>query len=328
MKNSITRTFKYTFTKTHRLIAVTATLTLFLTLMAFMAGCNNESNNSRIIVADARTTHHLNLYVAYELGFFTERGLDVEIIQVDDLSAARDLVVSGGADVFWTCPTVAIAAIANGAPLQTIAQVKAPCTSVLLVPEDSPIQTLADLDGKDIAGASPTCEAVISLDLAANEAGASFNLQNMSGGAAIAALQAGAIDGAILEEPQASIAELAGFKVLFREVAESVPCRTINASNSAISNNADNLIKFIQAVDEANSVILADPIAENIVDIAVEYTGAPSEAVIHGNHLLLFDTKILSDGLFMLADELVNMGDISENPRYNMFADIFRGITW
>ncbi|MDR1625197.1 MAG: ABC transporter substrate-binding protein, partial [Spirochaetia bacterium] len=32
-----------------------------------------------VIVADANSTHHLNLYVAYEKGLFKKRGLDVEI---------------------------------------------------------------------------------------------------------------------------------------------------------------------------------------------------------------------------------------------------------
>lgn len=84
--------------------------------------------------------------------------------------------------MFWTCPTTAIAAIANGAPIKTIAQVKKPCTSVLLVPADSDIKELSDLKGKNIAGISPTCEAVISLTVAARNAGGDFNLQNLAGG--------------------------------------------------------------------------------------------------------------------------------------------------
>ena len=176
-----------------RFIAIALALTL---LSAVLAGCSQGSRTTgngtetendagleptKIVVADARTTHHLNLYVAQELGFFEKYGLDVEIIAVDDNAAARDLVVSGGADVFWSCPTVAIAAVANGAAIRSIAQVKKPCTSVLVVPPDSAITTLADLHGAEIAGISPTCEAVISLTVAARSEGAEFNLQRLAG---------------------------------------------------------------------------------------------------------------------------------------------------
>ena len=247
---------------------------------------------------------------------------------MDDNAAARDLAVSGAADVFWSCPTVAIAAIANGAPLKIISQVKVPCTSVLVVPQNSPITRLADLNGKEIAGISPTCEAVISLTVAARNAGAVFNLNRLAGGPAISALQAGRVDGAILEEPHTSIAELEGFKVLFREVSSSIPCRTINASNRFLSSNVEALKNLIKAVDEANTIILANPTAENIVSIAVKYTGAPQAAIIHGNHRLGFRTTLAVDGLIALGNELLSNNDIRKNPGDRLFAEAFKGITW
>jgi NitT/TauT family transport system substrate-binding protein len=282
----------------------------------------------KIIVADANTTHHLNLYVAKELGIFDKYGLDVVIENVADNAAARDLVVSGGADVFWSCPTVAIAAIANGAPFKSIAQVKRPCTSVLVVGPDSPIKAFSDLKGKEIAGISPTCEAVISLTVKANEADGSFNLQRLAGGPAIAALDSKSVDGAILEEPHVSIAELKGYKVVFPDVSANIPCRTINASDRILSSNADELKTFVKAVDEANKVILSNPIADNIVDIAARYTGAPKEAIIHGNDRLKFTITFDRSGITELGDELVKLGNIKENPKDRLFAEAFRGITW
>jgi NitT/TauT family transport system substrate-binding protein len=317
--------------KKYRIIEIVAAA--FVLSLSFAVAANSQKTaaqpkKTKIVVADAKTTHHLNLYAAKELGLFEKYNLDVQIAAVDDNAAARDLVVSGGADVFWTCPTVAIAAIANGAPIKTIAQVKKPCTSVLLVPQSSTIVKLADLKGKNIAGISPTCEAVISLASAAKKAGAAFNLQRLAGGPSIAALEGGRVDGAILEEPQASIAELAGFKVLFRDVSANIPCRTINASDRALSANAEALKNFIKAVDEANTIILSNPTADNIVKIAVDYTGAPREAIIHGNNRLKFGTKLEVQGLKLLGDELIAEKNIKENPGDKMFASQFKGITW
>ncbi|HSW35049.1 MAG TPA: ABC transporter substrate-binding protein [Candidatus Limnocylindrales bacterium] len=309
-------------------------MVVLILLAGVLAGCAPAAQPpqpdglTRIVVADAPTTHHLNLYVAQEKGLFAKYGLEVEIISVESLSAARDAVVTGAADVFWSCPTVAIAAIAGGAPIRTIAQVKTPCTSVLLVPGDSPIQDYQDLAGKTIAGISPSCEAVIAISNAARKAGVEFNLVTLAGGAAIAALEAGQIDGAILEEPHASIAELAGFRVLFREAAEAIPCRTINARTAFITDNADALRSMIRALDEANAIINADPVADDIVAIAVVPTGAPREAIIHGNPRLIFTTRLDEEGLCRLGDELVELGHIEECPSDYMYAPEFRGITW
>jgi len=308
-----------------------------LSLFAF--GCKEKAKQSesnaapeptvtKILVADAKTTHHLNLYVAKELGLFEKKNLDVEIKEVDDNAASRDLVVSGGADVFWSCPTVAIAAIANGAPIKMVSQVKKPCTSVLVVTEKSPIKKLSDLNGKEVAGISPTCEAVISLSVAAKAAGAKFNLQRLAGGPAIAALEGGKVAAAILEEPHVSIAELAGHKVLFPDVSAAIPCRTINASDKFLAANADALKDFISAVDEANKIILADPKAENIVKIAAKYTGAPEAAIAHGNDRLKFRIALDVEGLKKLGDELLKENNIKENPGDKLFAGEFKGITW
>jgi len=310
-------------------------------LIGTLAGCqtssgqdeqvNNASDDKeafKIIVADASTTHHLNLYVAQELGLFEKYNLDVQIESVEDNTAARDLVVSGKADVFWSCPTVAIAAVANGAPIKAISQVKRPCTSVLVVPQDSPITELSDLDGKNIAGISPTCEAVISITLAAEEAGANFLLERLAGGPAIVALESGAVDGAILEEPHVSIAELAGYKVLFPTISENIPCRTINASDNILASNSAELQDFIKAINEANEKILANPTADDIVEIAVKYTGAPEEAIRHGNDRLKFQIELDVEGLIQLGEELVKTGNIKENPGDTIFSDSFKGITW
>jgi NitT/TauT family transport system substrate-binding protein len=310
------------------------TITSILISVFILAGCPPAEQVQeieapvRIIVADAPTTHHLNLYVAQAKGLFEKYGLDVEIKPVESLAAARDLVVAGGADVFWSCPTIAIAAIAGGAPIRTIAQVKIPCTSVLLVPADSPIRDYKDLEGKTIAGISPACEAVIAVRSAAREVGVEFNLVTLAGGPAIAALEAGRIDGAILEEPHASIAELKGFRVMFREAAEAIPCRTINARTGFIAENADALRRMIKAIDEANDLINANPTADDIVEIAHVPTGAPKDAIIHGNPRLIFTTRLDEEGLCKLGDELVRMGHIRECPSDFMFAPEFRGITW
>jgi NitT/TauT family transport system substrate-binding protein len=293
-----------------------------------IATARKDEPTAKIIVSDAKTTHHLNLYVAQELGLFKKHNLDVSIIDAKELSAARDAVVSGQADVFWSCPTVAIAAVANGAPIKVISQVKTPCTSVLVVKKDSPIKEWKDLKGKHIAGISPTCEAVIAYEKKARENGGEYILEKLAGGPAIAALEAGKVDGAILEEPHVSIAELKGYKVVLRDAASQVPCRTINARTGYLKENSAALKRFIEAIKEANAIILKDPTGKQVVEIAKKYTGAPEEAIKHGNGRLKFTTVIQEKGLKALGDELVAQKNIKENPGDKLYAAEFKGVTW
>lgn len=293
-----------------------------------IATANKDVAPAKIVVADAKTTHHLNLYVAQELGLFKKHNLDVSIVDAKELAAARDAVVSGRADVFWSCPTVAIAAVANGAPIKVISQVKTPCTSVLVVRKDSPIKTWKDLKGKHIAGISPTCEAVIAYEKKARENGGEYILEKLAGGPAIAALEAGKVDGAILEEPHVSIAELKGFKVVLRDAASQVPCRTINARTGYLKENSAALKRFIEAIGEANTIILKNPNSKQVVDIAIKYTGAPADAIKHGNGRLKFTTVIQEKGLDALAAELVALKNIKEKPGDKLYALEFKGITW
>lgn len=303
--------------------------------IALLAGCGATVPNvgddtiPHLIVADAIAGAHLNLYVAYELGLFEQHGITVEILTLDTNAGARDLVATGHADIFLSCPTVAIAAIANGAPISTIAQVKSPCTSALSVPPDSEIRTLADLQGLLISGVSPACEAIITFTKAmSQESLLDFELTTMSSGAALVALQAGQLDGAILEEPHTTIAELNGFIRMFDYLTEGIPCRTVNARNLMINSNPDAILAFVAALDEANAIIMADPTAANVVEIGAYYTGAPVEAVALANQRFGFDVALQTEGLIMLADVLVELGDIRENPYENMFANALKGVTW
>lgn len=303
-------------------------LVVFAFGLVFTSGDLTARAGTKIIVADTPTTHHLNLYVAKEKGLFAKRGIDVEIQEVKDPSAARDAVITKAADVYWACPTVNIAAIAGGAPLKFIAQVKKPCTSVLAVSKDSPIKEFKDLDGKTIAGLSPTCCAVIYINKKAKQEKASFNLVKLAGGPAIAALDAKQVDGAILEEPHASIAELKGYKTLFREAMRDTTCRTINVREDFLAGNVETLKRFIQAVDEANTLILKNPVANDIVAIAVKFTRAPEEAIRHGNHRLGFTIKLTTDVHHSLGEALIEQGVIKTNPLPGAFAQEFKGITW
>jgi NitT/TauT family transport system substrate-binding protein len=302
----------------------------------------------KIIVADANSTHHLNLYVAYEKGLFKKRGLDVEIKQTSSGVAA---VVGGEADIVFNCPTGVITPIAKGQNITIIAQVKIPCTSVLVVPKNAPFKKPADLKGLQLAGLSNTCCAVIAIrDTLKQKFGTEFTLTALAPGAALAALESNAVAGAILEEPFVAEALLlkdaAGqpkYKTIFdghsdadgdgrvdpNLAGENPPCRTINANKDFVRTRTEEAKAFIEAIDEADKLIRSNPTADDIVAIAQKYVPNVSrQAIINSNPKLGFQIRLDTKGLTGYAQALVNQGTIEKNPGDALFAPEFKGITW
>jgi NitT/TauT family transport system substrate-binding protein len=322
---------------------------LALTSLALpLTASGGAGEDGKIIVADANSTHHLNLYVAFEKGLFKKRGLNVEIRQTNSGVAA---VVGGEADIVFNCPTAVITPIAKGQNITIIAQVKIPCTSVLVVPVTAPFRNPGDLKGQQLAGLSNTCCAVIAIRDALKERfNIEFILTALAPGAALAALEGNAVKGAILEEPFVAEALLlkdsAGrpkYKTLFdgrsdadgdgkiepNLAGENPPCRTVNANKNFVENRTRDAKTFIEAIDEADTLIRKNPAADDIVAIAQKYVPNVSrQAIVNSNPKLGFQIRLDTKGLKGYAQALVNQGTIDRNPGDALFAPEFKGITW
>jgi NitT/TauT family transport system substrate-binding protein len=333
-----------------RLSGILAAALLFvaaLTPVFARPGSESAAQSRRIVVADANSTHHLNLYVAYEKGLFAKRGLDVVIEQT---SAGVAAVVGGEADIVFNCPTGVMTPIATGQNITIISQVKIPCTSVLVVPVNAPRQNPQDVRGWQIAGLSTTCCAVIAIrDALREQYNTEFELVTLAPGAALAALEAGSVRGAILEEPFVAEALLLldsqgrpKYKTIFDGTSDAngdgridanlagvnPPCRTINANTNFLASRLDDVKLFIEAIDEANKVILVGPSAPDIVAIARKYVTVSEQAIINSNPKLGFQIALDTAGLIGYAQALVNQGTIARNPGDALFSPQFRGITW
>jgi NitT/TauT family transport system substrate-binding protein len=85
---------------------------------------------------------------------------------------------------------------------------------------------------------------------------------------------------------------------------------------------------FVDAIAEADRIILANPVAQDIVDIAAKYVTVDRQAIINSNPKLGFTTRLDTAGLIGYADALVKLGTIERNPGEALFAPQFKGITW
>jgi ABC-type nitrate/sulfonate/bicarbonate transport system substrate-binding protein len=176
-----------------------------------------------------------------------------------------------------------------------------------------------------------------------------FDLVTLAPAAALQALEAGQVKGAILEEPFVALALLAKdaagrpkYKTLFDGSSDAngdgkidanlagvnPPCRTINANTNFVASRTGDAKAFIEAIAEADQIIRANPTASDIVDIAAKYVSVDRQAIINSNPKLGFTTKLDTAGLKRYADALVKLGTIDKNPGNTLFASQFKGITW
>jgi len=90
---------------------------------------------------------HGPIIVAQEKGFFSDQGLEVEIIAPADPSDPPKLVAAGQADLAISYQPQLHLQVAEGLPLVRVGTLVATPLSCLLVLENGPIKTIADLKG-------------------------------------------------------------------------------------------------------------------------------------------------------------------------------------
>ena len=93
---------------------------------------------------------HGPIIVAQENGYFAEQGLEVEIVPPADPSAPPRLVAAGQADLAVSYQPQLHLQIHEGLPLKRVGTLVATPLNCLLVLEDGPITSPADLKGKKI----------------------------------------------------------------------------------------------------------------------------------------------------------------------------------
>ncbi|WP_349359420.1 ABC transporter substrate-binding protein [Stappia sp.] len=93
---------------------------------------------------------HGPIIVAQERGYFTEAGLDVEIVAPADPSAPPKLVAAGKADLAISYQPQLHLQVAEGLPLKRVGTLIATPLNCLMVKDDGPIKSVADLKGRTV----------------------------------------------------------------------------------------------------------------------------------------------------------------------------------
>lgn len=237
------------------------------------------------------------VFVAKDLGYYAEEGLDVQLEPfpggadpvVLTASGELDAAFAGMGPAFWN-------GVAQDLPIKIVAPGHAegdPVATPLMISkkscEDGTITSVADLKGKKVSvnarGATEYW-----LNAALGTGGLTIDdiqLEVLPFPDAVAALEAGAVDAAMVGEPLATQAEQDGIAV---RLASSFPVQDIQptaiiANEQWLTDNPEQAEAFVTGYMRASKLLadggLDDPAVQAIIE---KYTGVPADLIATSVH--------------------------------------------
>lgn len=281
-------------------------LTLFT--LALVVGCGNDNanpaNNDKIKVhlGMLRLTSSTPLFIAMDKGFFAEEGIEIEPQWFDAAHPIAVATASSKIDVGATGITASLYNMAaNGQKLAIVAdkgrEEKSYSSSALLVTTDNynaGVTSLKDLKGKRIGITQKGSTFHYMLGRMLKTQGMSLNdveiipLNKIS--AVMAALESKQIDGCILNEPNVTKVQKAGYGKLVVQVGDVIPYQTSAVFYSPkFMQNKDAAERFMKAYVKAcryyytATVERKDEAKLNeVINITAKYVKAPPEDIKAG----------------------------------------------
>jgi NitT/TauT family transport system substrate-binding protein len=261
--------------------------------------------------------------IAVEKGFFAAAGITPDIVFAQSNAAVIQQVAAGSANVSTNSGLVdPIRAIEKGAPLALIRlEVQAPPYSLLA---KSAIKTIGELKGKliSVGGAKDITRIFVEQMLAPNGVKPGEFDMTFAGAtsARFSALQAGAVDAAILTPPFNFHAQSAGFTLLAHTTQYvDMPFAGISVNTNWAATNKATVLKVIDVYnrsfawlydpknrDEAVQILMkVSKIKKDDVELAYDF-------LIKGKYFEATD-KVSRSKLTRLVDALKGLGDLPQD---------------
>ncbi|WP_170326166.1 ABC transporter substrate-binding protein [Ruegeria arenilitoris] len=207
---------------------------------------------------------HGPIIVAQENGYFADEGLEVEIIPPADPSAPPRLVAAGQADLAVSYQPQLHLQIHEGLPLKRVGTLVATPLNCLLVLEDGPIETLADLKDKKVGFSVAGVEEAVLSAMLNNHDVALDDIEMINVNFSLSpSLMSGQVDAVIgafrnFELNQMDIEGVAGRCFYIEE--EGVPPydELIYVANPETM-DADKVARFLAATEKATQFIVNNP---------------------------------------------------------------------
>ena len=252
-------------------------------ILIFTAGCGNQTNAEEDLT-------EIRLDYAYysptslalkEFGWveeaFEEEGIKVEWTLSQGSNKALEFLNSNSIDFGSTAGAAALISKANGAPIQNVYIFSKPEWTALVTTEDSDIQTIADLKGKQVAATLGT-DPYIFLVRALAEEGLSENditLTNLQHADGATALINGDVDAWAGLDPHMAKYEVENNTPLFYRNIDFNTYGFLNVREEFAENYPDHVKKVIEAYEKARQWVLENP--EEAAELLAEEAGIDLE---------------------------------------------------
>jgi len=196
------------------------------------------------------------MFAAEELGFYKERNLEVVLTVYRGGGAAQEAMAAGAADIITNSPMGAAQAISKGIKQKIVAAggTITPEGWFVIVPKDSPIKSLADLQGKTMGVTAAGSTSDFFTLWVAKHAGVSIRAIPLGGPGMLPALKGKQVDALILWPNLSYSAVQSG---AYRSVGDlgalmgPVIPDTVVASDALIASRPDVLKRYLQALTKA-----------------------------------------------------------------------------
>jgi NitT/TauT family transport system substrate-binding protein len=198
-------------------------------------------------------------YIAKELGFFAEEGLNVQFQDAGGSSAAIQQIIAGNADAALPSPGAFLNAVAQGHDLRWVYSYQYGNIFTLATPADSGISAISDLKGKKVGvselsgGEVPLVRAV--LRDAGLEEGTDVQFVPVGEGSALTvqALQNGQVDAYSSNLFDIAAIETRGIdmNVILPQEAQGFPSNGIVVTADKLEEDREDIAGFVRAVAKA-----------------------------------------------------------------------------
>ena len=283
-------------------------------------GAKAQSLKEVTYVYSGPTSYYWDSFVAKEMGFFREEGIEANLVLSDNVAQQTQMLLTGAADIIGANAEVAIAAIEKGAQITMVgAQTSKQGFVFLARPE---VKTWADLKGK-LLGATQLQDASASMLIALMKKNGvqrnEFDLVALGGTPnRFAALINGAVAATLLSPPLDYKALSMGMKKLgYAYEAFDGPQVVYTVQKDWAKKNEDALVRYLRAAKRGMDFLYDPKNRDKAADILVKTIGGTKEDALANYDDWIPQNKVLAEGLELTAagvQSYLNLRDNKDNP--------------
>lgn len=273
---------------------------------------------------------YASLYVSTEAGFFKEEGLEVNIIPAGGDEKVFAALISGNAQFGVSDPIFTAIAGEKGKPGKVIAGLLhgIPAWGITFKNEIPEI-VKAEMLKPYTVGTFPAPSTSYSLQKSMFlKGGLKENIQQIQYGALLAALKAEKIDIALENEPNVSLAEAQGAKILY-SISKEIPEFAFTGLMSLpeyIESNKEIVSKVVRAFSKGNTFLFTNE-AESIAILHNRFPTLSKEVLtkalrrVTSQNIIKSDLTLTEHAWNKAVEMRKELGDLKTNPAYKMYVD-------